>query len=958
MQHTKQVLDWDNRNIFKNKRTFTLDEDLVDKIDSIEYGAQVNVIEEIQVNWVPQEPDPAKAVNIHVPRVINALTSDSEEDALSAKMWKYLYSLFQQTGVLYRYRWSVATFDDLPESWNQQWDVYNILDTGMNYAWTWTEWDALWWSIYTAWYWIEISDTNVISAVRQPDHYLWHWNCIEWQSPDFLETAPYDYNAWDYYIVNKTADMSWTKRIEMLWGEYHIPSYEEMDNLLNYCYFIIEDIRWRSAKKGDTKSNEEYTWDPITVLAETIWIAPWQCRWDWTLFDDIHQSVEWNYWWLWLSDWVLFFSSEERRWDYDYEFNIYDSSDSGFTYPERSIYILQVRAFKDEPVIPDSTWTQVVDWSETCRIPWTWIYKKESLWLITFVFPWWDEDLWEPTDDIWYVTIKDKNEWATTFWWIWYWYQWWNCNWFEMPNYEVDSESTIDFDWVTPSTYSSNTFIASLDDQYTNSDDAWWSITDTDTAKRWPCPEWWHVPTDAEVDFWFMALIAYSAWKTWMDFEEAWYYIWNEYDIILSLLDCDNYKNNGLWHILPVKNTPVVPPSDLSWWWVLLGNFNTWWWWWWNVSMKSSTRDWNLDSISFLHNEEQEIFSVVLIGSWDILWTYTFADKLLWATEIFDIASGAISNYSIKIWLINVWYTYQWWNNYPFNLNPATFEEIFDTQNITYQTIYNSRPYNYNWNIIMVVPTSWPIKWSISNILKINKEKDIKAAPSENPYWTYWINRSLWNYVDPTHNLRPKWTSYVEDPTTDSEIENERVDINDIYLYDWTQWILMDNHIVPHVFVTQTEYNGISDKKYHNWTLYLFVDKHPWDPENPCDNLWEYEQFKELALWEDYDPGVIKSTRDVTIHDSAPQRAQAICDRLNWCLSGYRSKFYWDSDYHNDHFIHTSWWYLFWEIGTWWTTTTLEVYDASTWYVYYFISQNEQWTWEVESYHSWWDSAV
>lgn len=144
MQNTKQVLDWDKKDIFKRKREFYLNEDLVDKIDSIEYGAQVNKIEEIEVNWVPVEPDESKTVHLNIPRVIDALTSDSSTDALSARMWKYLYSLYQQTGSLYRYRWSVATFNDLPESWNLQWDVYNILETGMNYAWTGTEWDALW----------------------------------------------------------------------------------------------------------------------------------------------------------------------------------------------------------------------------------------------------------------------------------------------------------------------------------------------------------------------------------------------------------------------------------------------------------------------------------------------------------------------------------------------------------------------------------------------------------------------------------------------------------------------------------------------------------------------------------------------------------------------------------------------------------------------------------------------
>ena len=106
MQNTKQVLDWDKQSIFKRKREFYLDEDLVDKIDSIEYGAQVNKIEEIEVNWVPVEPDESKTVHLNIPRVIDALTSDSSTDALSARMWKYLYSLYQQTWTLYRYRCS------------------------------------------------------------------------------------------------------------------------------------------------------------------------------------------------------------------------------------------------------------------------------------------------------------------------------------------------------------------------------------------------------------------------------------------------------------------------------------------------------------------------------------------------------------------------------------------------------------------------------------------------------------------------------------------------------------------------------------------------------------------------------------------------------------------------------------------------------------------------------------
>ena len=43
----------------------------------------------------------------------------------------------------YKYKWSVASYSNLPASGNTEGDVWNVTDTGMNYAWTWSAWDAL-----------------------------------------------------------------------------------------------------------------------------------------------------------------------------------------------------------------------------------------------------------------------------------------------------------------------------------------------------------------------------------------------------------------------------------------------------------------------------------------------------------------------------------------------------------------------------------------------------------------------------------------------------------------------------------------------------------------------------------------------------------------------------------------------------------------------------------------------
>lgn len=46
-------------------------------------------------------------------------------------------------GIIYRFKGSVPTYDDLPTSGLQAGDVYNVEDSGINYAWTGTAWDAL-----------------------------------------------------------------------------------------------------------------------------------------------------------------------------------------------------------------------------------------------------------------------------------------------------------------------------------------------------------------------------------------------------------------------------------------------------------------------------------------------------------------------------------------------------------------------------------------------------------------------------------------------------------------------------------------------------------------------------------------------------------------------------------------------------------------------------------------------
>ena len=133
-----------------------------------------------------------------------------------------------------------------------------------------------------------------------------------------------------------------------------------------------------------------------------------------------------------------------------------------------------IRPFKDEPVIPTSSWTILYDWSSTAT--WAWVFWNEDLWLISMSANW---TTW--------ITMADKNLWATVAWtWTslenaWYTYQRWNNYWF--PTWS-DTTSTI----TTSSTqvdatnywpwnyYESSTFITWNND---------WSIVQNDNLRWW-----------------------------------------------------------------------------------------------------------------------------------------------------------------------------------------------------------------------------------------------------------------------------------------------------------------------------------------------------------------------------------------------------------------------------------------------------------------------------------------
>lgn len=126
------------------------------------------------------------------------------------------------------------------------------------------------------------------------------------------------------------------------------------------------------------------------------------------------------------------------------------------------------------------------------------IYHNPSLWLISYSTDWqnWttiaDNDLWAiEVYDWWEIT--ENNSWNL--------YQFWNNYPFPKTESVIDTSTTqVDASQYWPNNYyNSLTFIISTDyrDSSKNSDLRWWN-TNTLEARRWPCSEWFHVPSRTE----------------------------------------------------------------------------------------------------------------------------------------------------------------------------------------------------------------------------------------------------------------------------------------------------------------------------------------------------------------------------------------------------------------------------------------------------------------------------
>lgn len=139
---------------------------------------------------------------------------------------------------VYKYKWSVNSYEDLPTSWMKVWDTYNVVNAftkdGKDYpawtnvAWTGTDWDPLWWSIDLSDYQKKLVEWNGVDIDQTTNEISVEDTVIDWAAKWATAVQPWDLKQSDWgqsdssaidYIKNKPTIWNATLTIQRNWTQ-------------------------------------------------------------------------------------------------------------------------------------------------------------------------------------------------------------------------------------------------------------------------------------------------------------------------------------------------------------------------------------------------------------------------------------------------------------------------------------------------------------------------------------------------------------------------------------------------------------------------------------------------------------------------------------------------------------------------------------------------------------------
>ena len=291
------------------------------------------------------------------------------------------------------------------------------------------------------------------------------------------------YWPWNYYLDNTfiigNDDWASPRNANLRWWATWITKWNNVSQI--YIWEWKDDysaMQWPCSTGFHIPMQSEFV--ALVSAVNSIWIDTTNWVWvktylkfplAWCRNNNADATYQWTQGLYWGSDTT------------SYVWNGMVLTDSGLNaqFNYYRVYAFPIRPFKDEPVIPDSSWTTLYAW--------TWdagIFHNSTLWLIRISSDW---TTW--------ITIADKNLWATTVYNSWdtlseancgKYFQWGNCSWLAWTWSVTKIPWGLDVSDYWPWNYYSNSaFIYSNNSNYdwalpSNNNLRWWVTGIT----KWP----------------------------------------------------------------------------------------------------------------------------------------------------------------------------------------------------------------------------------------------------------------------------------------------------------------------------------------------------------------------------------------------------------------------------------------------------------------------------------------
>lgn len=515
----------------------------------------------------------------------------------------------------------------------------------------------------------------------------------------------------------------------------------------------------------------------------------------------------------------------------------WDSVYSMTTHP--SWYGYSLRCFKNIPIVPKSSRITLFDGSSIATN--AWIFWDNINWLISIS---WDGENW--------ITIMDKNLWATStdvtsgdsFG---YYYQWGNN--YGFPTFWAVTTSSVKVDvneyWPW-NYYSSDIFITTEERYIELNKNLWWGETWVVTLNNAITNTWvlsvnwqtWDVTIPATEESNTKTFYITNVWDSQAAINEAqsildWYLDWK--NPIINWNDCiwimtESRLTGTPKQLYFKRNKPQFSNNSLGYGTSLLTdelciNFLD------NTVQKTIHFNWN-KYVDFLETHTD------YVTPYEPLYPGSPATKK-YVDDKTPIVSATTPSNPIE-WML--WYdttndvlkTYDWvnWNDIGITYSAGTWINIDANNEITNTWVLSVNSNTWainlktinNTSIIWIGDIATPITtvednltstsatnalsanqwrildWKIADLMALWKFLSLWNAatgqPISFPYTTPYAY-STWDYflvevVDVTANYRPDWSSYTW--IASSTVETDELEQGDVYIYDWSVWLLQSNH--------------------------------------------------------------------------------------------------------------------------------------------------------------------